>query len=106
MACANRNHYLAVRTGLHQLFQLCTYVCTYINVQFVNSRFEKRPTIPNSATRHCSIPRYEISSLRMLMKTFMVETFNNLYKITVADGHMKTTDLMMNTTNSPIISQT
>ena len=27
------------------------------------------------------------------MKTFMVEAFNNLCKITVADAHMKSTDL-------------
>ena len=29
----------------------------------------------------------------LLMKTFMVEAFNNLCKITVADAHMKSTDL-------------
>ena len=28
-----------------------------------------------------------------MMKTFVIETFKNLYKITVADTHMKSTDL-------------
>ena len=28
----------------------------------------------------------------LLMKTFVVETFNNLFKITVTDAHMKSTD--------------
>ena len=37
----------------------------------------------------------------LLMKTFVVETFNNLCKITVADANMKSTDLIMNATNKP-----
>ena len=31
----------------------------------------------------------------LLMKTFVVETFNNLCKITVADAHMKSTGHIM-----------
>ena len=34
------------------------------------------------------------SMILLLMKTFVVEMFNNLCKITVADVHMKSTDLM------------
>ena len=35
------------------------------------------------------------------MKTFAVKTFNNLCKITVADAHMISNDLIMNATNTP-----
>ena len=42
------------------------------------------------------IRSYEYISniILLLMKTFVVEMFNNLYKITVADAHMKSTDLI------------
>ena len=37
------------------------------------------------------------------MKTFVVETFNNLCKITVADAHMKSTGHIMKATNKHFI---
>ena len=41
------------------------------------------------------------SMILLLMKTFVVEMFNNLCNITVADVHMKSTDLMYKKSKIP-----